>query len=83
MSDVEGTSNKWDCLGYENDLRDAFEGLGYRGGRFSGTQLSEEQARRAIEKMNEALPQEISDIYQMDTVLDRAKSRATEAFGAR
>lgn len=54
-----------------------------RDGRFSGTQLSEEQARSVIGHMTDVLPVEISEIYNMGSVIERARNRAVEAFGSR
>ena len=82
LSDVEGASKNWRCLGEEEKLHGIFRNMGFRDGMFTGTQLTEEQAYQVIDKFKNALPNDVSRNYDLDTIIDRARSRAVKAVTA-
>jgi uncharacterized protein RhaS with RHS repeats len=73
--DVEGVLNQMNCASYDGELENVFKKHGYKTGQTGGTYLTEHQLSNFLKEAKTVLPPEIVELYNFDTLLQRAKDR--------
>lgn len=75
LGDVADYQDRMACSRYEDFLKEAFTKKGYKSGKFSGTGLTEDQARDFLRDAGNSLPFDIRKKYNWDRLIDTAKQR--------